>query len=91
MAKEETLLVCRCEEVSRDEILAAIRDGHHTVDSVKKATRAGMGACQGRTCGKIIMGMLLEAGVCTPESLAGGKARFPVVPCPVDCLAGEDA
>lgn len=86
---DQELLVCRCEEVSREEILQAIRDGHHTVDSIKKATRAGMGACQGRTCGKIIMGMLLEQGVATPDSLCGGKARFPVVPCPVDCFQGE--
>jgi hypothetical protein len=61
------------------------------VDSIKKATRAGMGACQGRTCSKIIQGMLLEQGVRTPENIASGKARFPIVPCSVDSFSGEDA
>ena len=59
---KDQLTVCRCEEISREEILQAIRDGHYTIDSIKKATRAGMGACQGRTCSKIIQGILLEGG-----------------------------
>ncbi|MEL7603471.1 MAG: (2Fe-2S)-binding protein [Bacillota bacterium] len=87
---KDRLIVCRCEEISREEILLAIRDGHHTVDSIKKATRAGMGACQGRTCSKLIQGILLEQGVRTPENIASGKARFPIVPCSVDSFSGEE-
>jgi NAD(P)H-nitrite reductase large subunit len=83
-------LICRCEEVSREEILMAIADGHHTLDSIKRALRAGMGACQGRSCGKLIMNILLEKGVQTTETITYGKARFPVVPCPVGHFsAGE--
>ena len=45
-------IVCRCEQVSKAEILAALRNplGVHTIDAVKRRTRAGMGRCQGGFC-----------------------------------------
>jgi NAD(P)H-nitrite reductase large subunit len=82
----DKVTVCRCEEVSRGEILLAIREGRHSLDSIKKAVRAGMGACQGRTCGRLILNILLEQGVQTKETLAYSKARFPVVPCDIDAF-----
>lgn len=46
----DDVTICRCEEVTADEIVKAIRDGASTVDGVKRVTRAGKGLCQGRTC-----------------------------------------
>jgi len=45
-------IICRCEEISRGEILAALRRSVpcDTVDGVKRRTRAGMGRCQGSFC-----------------------------------------
>jgi NAD(P)H-nitrite reductase large subunit len=54
----ETVFICRCEEVTREEVSQAIQDGATTITGVKKRTHAGMGLCQGRTCGKLIAGML---------------------------------
>lgn len=88
--KDDSVLICRCEEVSREEIRTAIRNGAHTVASVKRAVRAGMGACQGRTCGRLIQQMLLAEGVQTPETLKADKSRFPVVPCSIESLGGDD-
>jgi len=47
------VIVCRCEEVSRGEILAALNRSVpcDTVDSVKRRVRPGMGRCQGSFCG----------------------------------------
>jgi NADPH-dependent 2,4-dienoyl-CoA reductase/sulfur reductase-like enzyme len=46
-------LVCRCEEVSFQQIEAAIKDDQsHDVKTVKALTRCGMGLCQGRICGQ---------------------------------------
>ena len=56
--KNGTVFVCRCEEVTREEIEQAIRDGATTLSGIKKRTHAGMGLCQGRTCRKLIAGML---------------------------------
>jgi len=45
-------IICRCEEISRGEALAALRRSVpcDTVDGVKRRVRAGMGRCQGSFC-----------------------------------------
>jgi glycerol-3-phosphate dehydrogenase len=43
-------IVCRCEQISEAEIVAAIRKGHVTLDGIKFYTRAQMGRCQGGFC-----------------------------------------
>ena len=90
MSNDKDTLVCRCEEVTREEILEAIHNGCHTVARVKRAVRAGMGACQGRTCGRLIQQILLAEGVQTTETLTADKVRFPIVPCSVESLGGDD-
>ncbi|MFT2017671.1 FAD-dependent oxidoreductase [Streptomyces sp. 796.1] len=48
-------LVCRCEEVTYDALRAAVTERH--VDgarALKLTCRAGLGACQGRTCGRAV-------------------------------------
>lgn len=57
-------VVCRCEEISEAEIVAAIRRGHTTLDGIKYLTRAGMGRCQGGFCTyKIIKLLMRETGM----------------------------
>jgi glycerol-3-phosphate dehydrogenase len=49
-------IVCRCEEISRGEIIDAL---HRplvvpTIDGIKRRVRAGMGRCQGGFCGPLV-------------------------------------
>jgi NAD(P)H-nitrite reductase large subunit len=81
--------ICRCEEITKEDILQAIQEGRHTVSSIKKATRAGMGACQGRTCGRMIMRLLVEQGVLKPEEVAPDKPRFPLTPVKLESIQLE--
>ncbi len=55
-------IVCRCEEISRGEILDALRSPIcvPTVDGVKKRVRAGMGRCQGGFCSPVVMKIIAE-------------------------------
>jgi glycerol-3-phosphate dehydrogenase len=46
----EGQIVCRCETVTRGEIVTAIRQGHRTLDGIKFSSRAGAGRCQGSFC-----------------------------------------
>lgn len=55
-------LVCRCEGVSRDAVVEAIRRGAVTVDGVKRRVSAGMGRCQGARCAYEIEQLLKEYG-----------------------------
>ena len=50
-------LVCRCENVARSAIEAAVAERIQHVGAIKRATRAGMGGCQGRYCGVVAAGL----------------------------------
>ena len=42
--------VCRCENVKVCEILDVLKEGHGSLNAIKRNVRAGMGWCGGRTC-----------------------------------------
>ena len=56
---DKKLIVCRCMDITEDEIKNAIRllidiNSESLIDQVKKLTSAGMGLCQSRTCQHLI-------------------------------------
>jgi glycerol-3-phosphate dehydrogenase len=60
------IILCRCEEVSKGEILDSLRRSVpcDTVDGVKRRVRPGMGRCQGGFCGPLITQIIAgEKGV----------------------------
>ena len=77
---KEDVLICRCQEVTESEIVAAIRDGATTVDGVKRRTRAGMGLCQGKTCGRLIQRIIARETGINPAEIIPQKSRMPVRP-----------
>ena len=56
-------IVCRCERVTAGEIRALIRSGVCDMNHIKAVTRAGMGACGGKTCANLIKRLFREEGV----------------------------
>ena len=83
------MLICRCEEVTEEEIRQAVRDGADTIAGVKRRTRAGMGLCQGHTCSKLVARIIAEE---TGEPLAEilpATARPPVRPLSVRVLSSD--
>lgn len=72
-----TNIICRCEKISEMEIIAAIKKGHTTVDSIKFYTRAGMGRCQGGFCSyKIWKIIARETGMSLEELTKKGGASL---------------
>ncbi|WP_026189018.1 NAD(P)/FAD-dependent oxidoreductase [Orenia marismortui] len=55
-------IICRCESVSKGEIIDAIREpvGARTVNAVKRRVRPGAGRCQGGFCGPKVVEILSE-------------------------------
>ena len=53
-------ILCACEEVTKAEVLEAIRRGAVSVDGVKRRVGAGMGRCQGSRCTRAVMELLAE-------------------------------
>lgn len=56
------VIVCRCEEISRGEIIDALNSPLpvYTVDGVKKRVRPGMGRCQGGFCMPLVAQIISE-------------------------------
>ena len=52
---DENTIVCRCSDVTLKEIRDLIKNGYTTLEEIKRVSRAGMGPCQGRTCGQLIL------------------------------------
>ena len=55
-------IVCRCEEVSKGEIIDAINSlvPATSIDAIKRRTRAGMGRCQSGFCMPLVAKILEE-------------------------------
>lgn len=90
---DDNVIVCRCEEITAGEIRKAIREYHATtVTEVKRRVRAGMGLCQGRTCGKLVSRIIAEETGKKMNEIQGSTDRPPVRPVTFGELAedGED-
>jgi NAD(P)H-nitrite reductase large subunit len=79
LATPETL-VCRCEEVSRGQIEAALDDGAPGIGAAKRLTRAGMGRCQGRYCAPHLAAMIAARDGVAIDAAAFFAPRPPIKP-----------
>lgn len=52
---EENTIICRCSDVTLKEVRDLINEGYTTLEEIKRISRTGMGPCQGRTCGNLII------------------------------------
>lgn len=89
MSTNDTI-ICRCEDITLGEIRAQIAQGKHTLEEIKRACRAGMGPCQGRTCSLIIANEIAKA---TGKSIADiplSQVRPPTAPIKMASLLGGD-
>lgn len=86
----EREIVCRCEEVTKEEILEAIHLGDASLDAIKRRTRAGMGFCQGRTCKRLIARLLSAYLELPVDRFLPGSIRLPVAPVKLGLLADTE-
>ncbi len=75
--KETPFIVCRCEEVTLEQITDAVRKYGCSSRETKLRTRAGMGICGGRTCRPLIDRLTGQASVRSEIPL---KVQVPVRP-----------
>ncbi|HWR10252.1 MAG TPA: (2Fe-2S)-binding protein [Rectinemataceae bacterium] len=89
MEKQTEKYICRCEEVTEQEIRDAVRAGAHSVIEVKRWTRAGMGICQGRSCRRLVERIIAEELHLKPEEVEISSFRQPVRPVSIQSLDNE--
>ena len=80
-------VVCRCEEVTAGEVRRAALEGADSLKAIKIATRAGMGLCQGRTCGAVVAQLASLASGRPVETFGSLSIRPPVKPIRLGDLA----
>lgn len=73
------VIVCRCEEISKGEIIDALNSPVcvPTIDGVKKRVRPGMGRCQGGFCMPLVAEIISEtAGIPIEDVKKAGNRSF---------------
>lgn len=83
--RDDTIL-CRCEEVTRGEVVTACREGAGDLHNVKTWTRAGMGRCQGRMCRMSLTDCLSRELGKPAQALGYNNPRIPLRPVPIDLI-----
>ncbi len=86
---DETI-ICRCEELTLGDIRAGLGTTPGHVGSLKRATRVGMGRCQGRYCGPVAARMVSEATVKAIEDFSFFAPRVPIKPVAISAILAAD-
>ncbi|MCK5584165.1 MAG: (2Fe-2S)-binding protein, partial [Elusimicrobiales bacterium] len=87
---EDSAIVCRCEKVTAGEIKKVLRSGVRDMNRLKAITRAGMGACGGKTCSSIILNIARSEGI-KPEEITGFTSRPLFIEVPFGSLCNYEA
>ena len=81
-------MACLCERVSAAEVRRLIRSGITDINQIKAVTRAGMGACGGKSCDTLIRSVFRQEGI-DPGRIVPGTKRPLFVEVPLGTLAGS--
>lgn len=85
-----TTIICRCEDLTLEEIRELIDKGFTTIDEIKRISRCGMGPCQGRNCRPLLMNELARATGQDIRNMPMPTFRPPVKPIKLGILAPGD-
>jgi thioredoxin reductase/Fe-S-cluster-containing hydrogenase component 2/bacterioferritin-associated ferredoxin len=83
-------VICRCERVTAGEIRELIRSGVRDMNHIKAVTRAGMGACGGKTCTSLIKRLFRGEGIAL-EAVKENTQRPLFIEVPLGVFAGVSA
>ncbi len=81
-------IVCRCEEVTAQQIIDVAKVGCSGPNQLKAFLRCGMGACQGRFCGLTVCELLARENGTSMEAVGYYTLRFPTKPLTLMEIAG---
>ncbi|MBN1349681.1 (2Fe-2S)-binding protein [candidate division KSB1 bacterium] len=82
------IVICRCEDITVGDILDAIDIGLTSLNEIKHHLRAGMGPCQGRTCGRLISQIITQQTGKKASDIEQMTQRPPLKTVPMKILAG---
>src|SRR5688500_1953114 len=80
-------LVCRCEDVTVEDVKHAIDRGYSVMASVKPYTGLATGICQGKSCEGAVARLLCQSEAQKPASVKAFTPRTPLYPTELSVLA----
>jgi NAD(P)H-nitrite reductase len=86
---DDSVLICRCEEITKGEIRRAVHDGMFTLTEIRRYLRTGMGLCQGQSCGNLVKKIVAKELGVSANSLEPVFSRAPMRPVEMKILANE--
>lgn len=81
-------IICRCEDITENEIKGAIAQGHHHIESLKRFLAIGTGPCQAKNCLVLLTRIMIEEGILSPEQASPIVSRPPLGMTPLKYYAG---
>jgi bacterioferritin-associated ferredoxin len=76
-------IICRCEDVTEEDIVTKIHEGYKTMDDLKRIIRVTMGLCQGKGCRRHIARIIARELGIPLEQVEQPTYRPPSKPIPV--------
>ncbi len=89
LATPETT-VCRCESLSFDTVSRGLDDLTSSAGASKRVSRVGMGKCQGRYCGPIVVALSASRSGVTVDERSGFAPQVPFKPTPISVIASPE-
>jgi NAD(P)H-nitrite reductase large subunit len=86
---DDAMIICRCEEVTKGEIRAAVHSGMFNLREVRRLLRCGMGLCQGQTCSRLVRQIIAQELSVPAGDVEEATARLPVRPTELAVFANE--
>ncbi len=84
------VIVCRCEDITKEDVINAINEGYTDLEELRKKLRIGMGPCQGRVCIKLVMRILEQQTGKKVDKKSYPTCRPPINPVSLGSLASDE-
>ena len=91
VSKKNRAIVCRCEDISEEDVIKAIDEGFTDLQELRKKLRIGMGPCQGRVCIQLVARILERKTGKKVDINCLPTSRPPVVPVSLGTLASKES
>jgi bacterioferritin-associated ferredoxin len=81
--------VCRCEDVTLQDVIHCVERGYADIEEVKRYTGFGTGPCQGKECLALVAACIAECTGQQPTAIEPFTARPPLTPTALGVLAQD--
>ena len=86
LSLDKDIEICRCECIKFSTLENALENGFTSISDLKLKTRVGMGPCQGRYCGQIVLDILKHKFGVQINETNFFKPRIPFMPLNIENL-----